>query len=227
MAISKKNPAKRRSAKSQGQEPASNPNPVRIIHSGEKSREAIMAEKAYDPTVRSLAGSRIFINNTVGEQALTECLEALNAQVKEVQEGNLEVIEKTLVAQANTFDSIFNALACRAALNMGEYPEAVDRYMRLALKAQSQCRATLKCLADIKNPAPLAFVKQANIAHNQQVNNGAAQPAPVAKTETRQNELLTEKHGETLDPFGTRAAGETDPALETVGAINRPTDTRR
>jgi hypothetical protein len=106
-----------------------------------------------------------------------------------VQEGNLDVIDKTLVSQASTLDSIFNALACRAALNMREYPEAVDRYMRLALKAQSQCRATLKCLADIEQPAPLAFVKQANIAHNQQVNNAAEQPRPE-KTENQQNELL-------------------------------------
>jgi hypothetical protein len=173
-----------------------------------------------------LAGSRIFINNTVGEQALTECLEALKAQVKEVQEGNLEVIEKTLVAQANTLDSIFNALACRAALNMGEYPEAVERYMRLALKAQSQRRATLKCLADIKNPAPLAFVKQANIAHNQQVNNAAEQPRPE-NTKNQQNELLTEQHRETLDIPRASAAGGTDPALETVGAIDRSKNTGR
>jgi hypothetical protein len=35
----------------------------------------------------------------------------------------------------------------------------------LALKAQSQCRATLETLAAIKNPQPVAFVRQANIAH--------------------------------------------------------------
>jgi hypothetical protein len=44
---------------------------------------------------------------------------------------------------------------------MGEYLETVDRYMRLALKAQRQCRAMLKCLAETKNPAPLAIGKQA------------------------------------------------------------------
>jgi hypothetical protein len=47
--------------------------------------------------------------------------------------------------------------------------------MRLALKAQSQCRATLETAAAMKNSQPVAFVRQANVAHGpQQVNNSAA-----------------------------------------------------
>jgi hypothetical protein len=43
--------------------------------------------------------------------------------------------------------------------------------MRLALKAQGQCRATLETLAVLKNP-PTVFAKQANIAAGaQQVTN--------------------------------------------------------
>lgn len=50
----------------------------------------------------------------------------------------------------------------------------------MALKAQAQCRATLEALAEIKNPRPVAFVKQANISgEHQQVNNGV-QPAQKA-----------------------------------------------
>ena len=53
-------------------------------------------------------------------------------------------------------------------------------YKRQALKAQAQCRATLEALAEIKNPRPVAFVKQANISGgHQQVNNGM-QPAQQA-----------------------------------------------
>jgi len=47
---------------------------------------------------------------------------------------------------------------------MGEYVDAADTDMRLALRAQSQCRATLETLAAIKNP-PVVFANQANIAH--------------------------------------------------------------
>jgi len=41
-------------------------------------------------------------------------------------------------------DSFFTKMALRAALNMGEYLNAAETYMRLALKAQSQCRTHWK-----------------------------------------------------------------------------------
>ena len=55
---------------------------------------------------------------------------------------------------------------------------------KLALKAQSQCRATLETLAAIKNP-PVIFVKQAN--GHQQVNNGVA-ASHTAEKQNQQNE---------------------------------------
>jgi hypothetical protein len=41
----------------------------------------------------------------------------------------------------------------------------IENYMRMAMRAQNQCRMTLETLATIKNP-PVVFAKQANI------NNG-------------------------------------------------------
>jgi hypothetical protein len=69
---------------------------------------------------------------------------------------------------------MFNELARRASLNIGEYLNATENYLRPGLKAQAQCWVTLETLAEIKNPGPVAFVQQANIANGpQQVNNGA------------------------------------------------------
>jgi|WetSurMetagenome_2_1015567.scaffolds.fasta_scaffold32360_3 hypothetical protein len=84
-----------------------------------------------------------------------------------------------LAAQAAALNAMFRELARRASLNMGEYLDASERYMRLALKAQGQCRATLEMLAAMKNP-PVVFARQANINNGgqQRVNNGA-QPAPM------------------------------------------------
>ena len=42
--------------------------------------------------------------------------------------------------------------ARRAANNMGEYINATERHGRLALKAQSNCRATLEALAKLHQP---------------------------------------------------------------------------
>ena len=88
-------------------------------------------------------------------------------------------------------------------MNMGEYPDAAERYMRLALKAQTQCRATIETLAQIKNP-PMVFARQANVTSGpQQINNGV----PLAREiQTEQGKLLEQTHGERVDPGAT---GET------------------
>jgi hypothetical protein len=98
-------------------------------------------------------------------------------------------------------------MALRAQQQMGQNQlHVVDKYMKLALKAQSQCRATLETLAEIKNPRPYI---QNNRAEYQQVNNGAAiesggtsQQYAQAHTRTRENqnpsnELLS-AHSENL-----------------------------
>jgi hypothetical protein len=93
--------------------------------------------------------------------------------------------------------------------------------MRLALRAQNQCRATLETLAAIKNP-PVVFAKQANIANGpQQVNNGVG-TAP----RTQGNEILQTQQSEAAHELlpHTRAPsleGAANPALEAVGEVDR------
>ena len=117
--------------------------------------------------------------------------------------------------QAHTLDAIFNTLAQRAS-------RALDRYLRLGLKAQSQCRATLETLATIKNPQPVAFVRQANIAHGpQQLNNrGAAAASRAEESENPPNKVLEHQHAERLDFGTTVAAIGSDPAMATLGTFD-------
>jgi hypothetical protein len=114
---------------------------------------------------------------TFGELSLGECIGALKGTARAVHGGDLAHAETLLTVQASALNAMFCELARRSALNMGEYINAAETYMRLALKAQAQCRATLETLAAIKNP-PQVFAKQANINNGgqQQVINGA-QPA--------------------------------------------------
>jgi hypothetical protein len=49
-------------------------------------------------------------------------------------------------------DSMFTEFARRAAINMGQYLETAERYGRLAMKAQGNCRATLETLAKLHQP---------------------------------------------------------------------------
>jgi hypothetical protein len=124
------------------------------------------------PTVQGAAGLKAW-GKFAGDVDLVELVEGLRARVKIVQDGDMRPVEAMLFSQAVTLETVFTSLAQRAALNAGEYIGATDTYMRLALRAQAQCRATLEALAEIKNPRPVAFVKQANISGgHQQVNNG-------------------------------------------------------
>jgi hypothetical protein len=59
---------------------------------------------------------------------------------------------RILVALAATLDTMFTKLTRRAALNVGEYLNAAGPYARLALKAQSNRRATLEALAKLHQP---------------------------------------------------------------------------
>jgi hypothetical protein len=133
------------------------------------------------------------------------------------------------MAQAHTLDAIFNRLVVRAAMNQGEYLDAAQTYYRLALKAQSQCRATVESLALIKNPPNVAIVKQANIGQAVQVNNGmSAESATRAREiENPQNRLLEQSNGERLDFAAPSAAGGLNSSMETVGAFDGAEDERR
>ena len=116
----------------------------------------------------------MLIGPAFGEQPIAELVDALSAHVKATHGGDLSRTEGMLVTQAQTLDLLFNKLVQVAAANMGAgYLDATETYMKLAFRAQSQCRAVAETLQNMKNPRPLAFFNQANIANGpQQVNNG-------------------------------------------------------
>jgi hypothetical protein len=130
-----------------------------------------------------------------------------------------------LTAQAHTLDALFNSLAERARKNMGEYLNASETYMRLAFKAQSQCRSTWEAINEIKNPRQVSFVRQANMGQNVQVNDGvASRPREIESTP---NKLLEADNGERLDTRAPGTASGANQELETVGAINRAENRER
>jgi hypothetical protein len=159
-----------------------------------------------------------------GELSLTDLVASLREAGKAVNGNNLSGGEQMLNAQAIALNSIFAELARRSAAHLGHQIDGTERYMRLALKAQSQCRTTLETLAAIKNP-PVVYAKQANIANGpQQVNNGLpSQTSVQAGNSFQQTKLLEASHGGThLDTGAARTAATSNHALEAMGAINRP-----
>ena len=149
--------------------------------------------------------------------------EHLRDEGKIVNGGNLKRAEAMLICQATALQAIFAKLV-EAGMQQKTMP-MLESYMKLALRAQSQCRATLETLAVTKNP-PVVVAKQANIANGpQQINNGVE--TPRTENEKRQNQLLEVKHEQWLDTRTTTAASGTNQELATVGKVNRPQNTRR
>jgi hypothetical protein len=155
-------------------------------------------------------------SKSFGDLALPTLVADLREQCDLAINGNLGRAEALLITQAHTLNAIFNDLA-RKATN-SEYLNQLESNLRLALKAQGQCRATLETLAAIKNPQPVAFVRQANIAHGpQQVNNGAVEDKRMPEIETQQGRLVEVRNDKPLDSGATGTASGTNSPLETVG----------
>jgi hypothetical protein len=155
----------------------------------------------------------------------TECLNAVVDSAERVNRSDLGDAEALLMAQATTLNAVFTNLLHRS--HETQYLQQFEVYMRLALKAQSQCRATCEALAVLKNP-PI-FAKNANVAQNQQINNSSG-PQQVnnvpgescarANCGSGQTKLL-EAHGERLDSETTGTAGAGHLALAAVGTLDR------
>jgi len=195
----------------------------------ENQKGRIVAELGLSAIHANANTARMFSRGVFGEAGLADASHAMQAKVDRVKSGDLSEGEAMLFAQAATLDAIFNEMARRAALNMDHYLNATETFMRIALKAQSLCRANIQTLAEIKNPPAVAFVKQANIANGpQQVNNAVQAPmreyVPAKKSANQSNELLGANHGERLDIRAASTAGGTDKELATVEKIDRAED---
>ncbi|KGM55991.1 hypothetical protein N800_10215 [Lysobacter daejeonensis GH1-9] len=189
-----------------------------------------VADAIMQGVTHSAVTAHVFASPSWAGLDLTSCVHSLRDQVKAVNGGDLAGLESMLLGQAVALSAMFNACVQRAATAMGTHPKLMEQYMRLGLKAQSQCRTTLETIAEIKNPRPVAFVKQANIANgHQQVNNGVATDRDHARGEENPfapNKLLEGGNVARLDTRTTRASGGDDSTLETVGTRDRAANGR-
>jgi hypothetical protein len=174
-----------------------------------QSYDEAVAKKLTRPEVQaSLTIQKLHPINDVN--ALTKIL---GQQTADVIDGSMVRPEAMLLCQAHTLDALFNSLTMKG-LDQTHTPH-YEVFMKLAFKAQSQCRSTLQSLSDIKNPS-VVYAKQANINNgNQQINNGVTAPR-TQENKNYSNELLEHTHGKRLD---TRAKSETIGAYSELEAL--------
>lgn len=183
------------------------------------------------------AASARSLQTPEGAVDATALMIAMSREADAVRDGDLGTMEGMLASQASALNAVFATYAVKAMA--AENHVALDSYMRLAFRAQAQSRAAIEALGVLKNP-PTLFAKQANIATNQQINNGDSGPVPVVgitnvtpRARTAQDEFTPNKLLEAGAPdarmdTGTKAATATcDSALEAVDTLNRTEKPRR
>jgi hypothetical protein len=182
----------------------------------------VIARTVLRPTVQAAVTLKEY-GKAYGDLDLSGLIDALTVQTQAVSDGDLQRGEAMLATQAHILDAIFNNLA-RRAIN-AEYMDNLDCYLKLALRAQSQCRATWETLSAMKNPPMVGYVRQANIAHgHQQVNNTVSTTCDSSRARENtdvQNKLLEESDGQRLDIGAEGTTGRDDPAMAPLGKVNR------
>ena len=194
----------------------------------EKEKQSMKEFAATVPLYASYMNASLlepFAKPITNEIDLLSLVVTLDKNIEEIKSGNMSSLEAMLISQAQALQTIFVSLGMKASgqSQLKHY----TAFMTLALKAQSQSRATIQALVELKYPKQIAFVKQANIAQgNQQVNNGTVpQSASLPNEQSRaekiinlSNELLVEAHhgGEKMDGRATQTTIPKDKAMATV-----------
>lgn len=146
-------------------------------------------------------------------------------QAAGVNAGKLAQAEAMLINQATALQRLFARLAERG---MGcDTAVPFECNMRMALRAQSQCRATLETLAAIRNP-PVLFARQANVTTGpQQINNGMPAPSRTRESGSPPSKLLEATDGERMDTGAASAPSGVNQEVEAVAAVHRAANARR
>lgn len=137
-------------------DPITPDNAMYLEQSKDETGAQAMARKILQPILKNAVAASGFTGKMIGSElsapGIADYTQHVQAVVRDAEKGDLKMASQILAAQAVTLDSMFAELARRCAMNMGEYINASERYGRLALKAQANCRATLDALAKLHLP---------------------------------------------------------------------------
>lgn len=128
--------------------------PLMIVLQDGESQEHAKARTFLAPEVRAAMSLDILHRSSEYATDVNELVSELEAQTKAFQDKNSDRAESMLSAQSHTLDAMFHKLIYLAFLNIqGGYHDAGQDYLKLALRAQVQCKMTLEALPALKRPA--------------------------------------------------------------------------
>ena len=138
-----------------------------------KDKKDLYAKAALSPSLHAGAvieqyGSQLFGKDNID---INHMEEAVRESTEAIHHGDMKAVEAMLYGQAVALQTMFTNLSMRADCQQGRL-DNIEALLKLAFRAQNQCRMTLETLANVKNP-PVVYARQANITCGlQQVHNG-------------------------------------------------------
>lgn len=110
-----------------------------------------LARIGLDPLALAAGLTVQFTKGSWGDLPFAETYGAMLDHVKASAKGDHSEQRAMLIGQSHALNAIFAEMARCAGVNMGHSLEGMERYMRLALKAQAQSRATIEALDRLEN----------------------------------------------------------------------------
>lgn len=130
-------------------------NELKIVRRPGESDGVVWARSTMEPDARHALLARGYGNamfGTADVASLTDYAAHMTGVADRAAAGDIAFASRMLGAQAVTLDTMFTELARRSSANMGVHLDAAERYARLALKAQTNSRATIETLAKLHQP---------------------------------------------------------------------------
>lgn len=126
---------------------------VTLVRREGKSDDYVLAESELRPEIRNACNIAEFVAPRLpGEAGPWQGVDVMRDMVAATRDGDMSLPSDFLTAQIVTLDSVFTDCLRRSALNLNQFPEAAERYMRMALKAQANLRASIAELAKLHQP---------------------------------------------------------------------------
>lgn len=196
---------------------------VPVVPVAGRTHDRAVADAILDGvTGAATAAHHIATRNVEGGLSLRDTVESLRAIAAADHADAVGDVEKLMRAQAATLSVMFSELTKRAACHLDDSPQLLETYLRLALRAQDQCRKTGETLATIRNPSAVVIAK--NINSGQQVNIGALHHGSLQNHDDNPQVRAAVPKGKRMDSGTARTPVRRHSCLEAVGTVNRAAD---
>lgn len=182
-------------------------------------KTSIPLNKITDPIALGSGAIASIMDSGNNTKAVDAAKDGVEETLSKVRSGNLEDLESILVNQVYVLNGLFNQLVIQGKASLSDpavmqsLPNHPKTMLNVALKAQTQCRATVQTINDLKNPKKTTFIKN-------QLNN------VKMELEERIEQLEDTEHGSKKLDRGTEGTAiSINPEVEALEVINRGKDT--